>query len=354
MSPTARWLAIAVPVGLAATAVAVALIADDDRADGDAGAARAVRWTALPPSPSARTEVGAARVGRSIYVVGGFVPPDLSTTDEAARYDVASGAWSPVAPLPIAVNHPAVAAGASRCGGAVYVYGGYSANGALSAEVDALQRFDPGTGRWTVLPGSGVPRGAATLVPVGCSLYAIGGVSAGAPQRLVQVFDIGRGVWRLGPSMRVAREHLAGVAIGRRVIVFGGRSSGHNLAVAESLDTKSGKWSRLPSVPTPRSGFGAAVIRGSAAVVGGEQLAEGTSTIAPVEALDPRTRRWRRLPSMLTPRHGLGVVSLGPRLFAVDGGPRPGGTYSDALETLRVPARLLPRAGGRFRQKGPG
>jgi hypothetical protein len=78
----------------------------------------------------------------------------------------------------------------------------------------------------------------------------------------------------------------------------------------------------------------AAVVGGRIVAVGGEQLAEGDSTIREVEILNPKTGRWHRLPSMLTPRHGLGVVSRGRRLFAIEGGPMPGLAFLSALEFL--------------------
>ena len=39
---------------------------------------------------------------------------------------------------------------------------------------------------------------------------------------------------------------------------------------------------------------------------------------------------------MRTPRHGLGGVSLGNRVYAIEGGPRPGFHFSDAIEYLDV------------------
>jgi Kelch motif len=347
-----RWTVVAL-AALAIVAGAAAIITGGNEANGGTSA-RAGAWTSLRSSPLERTEVGAARVGRFIYVVGGFTAPDLNTTNQVARYDIRAGSWTPVAPLPIAVNHPAVAAGAGRCRGDVYVYGGYTATGSLSAEVDALQRYDPATDSWAVLPGSGIARGAASLAPIGCSLYATGGAGGGIVHRTVQVYDIRRGSWRSAPSMRVAREHHASVAIAGRVLVFGGRDFGRNLDSVEELDSRTGKWRRRPPVPTPRSGFGAAPVRGWAVVVGGEELSEGGRTIRPVQAFDPRTRRWRALDGMITPRHGLGVASRGRRVFAAEGGPRPGGTYSAALEVLRVPRRLFPATKRGFASAGSG
>ena len=48
----------------------------------------------------------------------------------------------------------------------------------------------------------------------------------------------------------------------------------------------------------------------------------------------------RDLPGMRTPRHGLGGVALGRRVFALEGGPSPGLSVSNTLETLDVPPAL--------------
>ena len=40
---------------------------------------------------------------------------------------------------------------------------------------------------------------------------------------------------------------------------------------------------------------------------------------------------------MRTPRHGLGSVAYRGAVYALEGGPRPGLTYSRAVERLRVP-----------------
>ncbi|MGH2983079.1 MAG: Kelch repeat-containing protein [Solirubrobacterales bacterium] len=332
-----RWRLALAGLLAVAGAPAVALLAADENADGvRAGGGR---WASLQPSPLARTEVGAARVGRTIYVVGGFLPPDGATGNQVARYDIETGTWALAAPMPIAVNHPALAVS----GGRIFVYGGFTDSGALTGETDALQRYDPATDSWATLTGSGVRRGAATLAPVGRRLYAIGGVGGGAVQRLVQVYELRSGSWSGGPPMRVAREHLASGVIGDRIIVLGGRDAGRNLDAVEVLSTRTRKWKRLPRLRTARSGFQAAVVKGHLVAVGGEQLDEGDQTIAPVEIYDPAEKRWRALPAMLTPRHGLGVASRGRTVFAIEGGPQPGLTFSSALEALRVPRSLLNR-----------
>ena len=76
---------------------------------GDPAQLSAKRWRTLKPSPLERTEVAAARVGRFIYVAGGFMQPGGATTNKVARYDIRRDRWRVVAPMPIAVNHPTAA-----------------------------------------------------------------------------------------------------------------------------------------------------------------------------------------------------------------------------------------------------
>jgi hypothetical protein len=332
---SSRWrLALAALLAVAG-AVAVALLATDEDADGVR--ATGGSWTTLQPSPLTRSELAAARVGRFIYVVGGFLPPDGANSNQVARYDTKSGNWSLAAPMPIAVNHPAVAAS----GGRLFVYGGFTDSGALSGETDALQRYDPATDSWATLAGSGANRGAATLAPVGRKLYAIGGAAGGAALTLVQVYDIPNGTWGGTRPMRVPRDHLASGVIGNRIIALGGRNAEGNTDEVEVFNTRTRKWKGLPHLRTARSGHQAAVVRGHLVAVGGEQLNEGNQTIASVELYDPEEKRWRALPAMITPRHGLGVAARGRTVFAAEGGPRQGLNFSNTLEALRVPKPLL-------------
>ena len=88
--------------------------------------------------------MGAARIGNSIYVVGGFLAP-ARTTGAVERYDIEHDRWRRLRSMPIAVNHAAVTAD----DGYLYVYGGYTAPSGTTPTA-ALQRFDPRSRRWTL------------------------------------------------------------------------------------------------------------------------------------------------------------------------------------------------------------
>ncbi|HEX6228284.1 MAG TPA: kelch repeat-containing protein [Solirubrobacterales bacterium] len=294
-------------------------------------------WRPLRDAGLERTEVGAARIGRFIYVVGGFVSPG-STTDAVERYDLRRNRWRRLPPMPVAVNHPAVTAHR----GFLYVYGGY-VDSSFSPVTAALQRYDPRRNRWVRLRESPTARAAAGLAAIGRRLFAVGGAGEGGALTTLEVYDVVSRRWRSSAPMRVPREHIAAVASRGRLYVFGGRQGARNLDVVERFDPRRGRWSRQPSLLHSRSGFAAVDVRGHPVVFGGEELTPGGETIRPVELFDPERRRWRQLPGMRTPRHGLGGAVQGRRVYALQGGPTPGFDFSGAIEFLDVPGRLLRR-----------
>jgi hypothetical protein len=278
-----------------------------------------------------RTEVGAGRIGDRIYVVGGFVPSGRST-GRMTRYDISAGSWSDASPLPIAVNHPGVTAHR----GHLYLLGGIRDD---SGPSDRLYRYDPDRDRWRPLPDAPTARGALGLVGIGGRLYAAGGITAETGEfRGLEIFDLDKRRWSQGPPMPTGRNHVGAAVWKRSIVVTGGRTDGGtNLDVVERYYRPRDRWNALPSLAVPRSGHAAASINGGAiAVFGGEQLSEGTETIPEAELFDPRARGWVPLPPMRTPRHGLGGVAFRGSVFAAEGGPEPGLSYSGALESLRV------------------
>ena len=327
MSGGRRRLALAPVLALIAIG-AIVLVANGS--PGDAGADR---WRPLAPSPLERTEVAAARIGRSIYVVGGFERSSGRTVASVARYDIRRDRWARVRSMPLALNHATAVAYRGR----LYVHGGYRSATDLAEPAGALLRFDPRTGRWRRLPAAPTPRAAHAAAVLGGRLYVAGGANDSGSLRSLEVYDFARRRWSTGPSFPgPARNHAAGVASGGWFYVLGGRDRG-NLAVAERFNPRRREWRQLPKMGVARSGS-AAVRLGDGRLVafGGEDLAAGGGTIAEAELFDPSARRWRRLPGLRTPRHGLGGAALGRRVFAIEGGPTPGLSHSSAIEYLDV------------------
>ncbi|HEV8661937.1 MAG TPA: galactose oxidase, partial [Candidatus Methylomirabilis sp.] len=152
--------------------------------------------------------------------------------------------------------------------------------------------------------------------------------------RAVEAYDPVADRWDRRASLPTGRDHLAAVAASGRLYAIGGRVGGsyaRNLAVVEAYDPGADRWERRADLPTPRSGIAAALWLGQIVVMGGEAP---SGTFATVEAYDPVTDRWAPGPPMPTARHGLGAAVLGPGLYAVAGGPTPGGSRSGVVEVL--------------------
>ena len=286
-------------------------------------------WRALTPAKLARTEVAAARIGRHIYVVGGFEQQSGRTTGALERYDIRRDRWRLRRPLPAPVNHPAAVAHRGK----LYVHGGYRDSTGLSDTTGALWRYNPKRNRWKRLRSSPTKRAAHALAVVGRRMYAAGGANAGGSLKSLEVYDFKRRRWRSGPPFPgPPRNHTTGVAAGGLFYVLAGRDDG-NYTAAERYDPRERRWERLPDMKVARGGIASVRVGRRIVVFGGEI----PGTIAEVEMFNPRTRRWTRLPDLRTPRHGLGGVARGSRIYAIEGGPQPGFAFSNAIEYLDVP-----------------
>ncbi len=172
--------ALALP---AAVALAMLLLAPRD------GSARTDRWGALRDAPLERTEVAAARVGRFVYVVGGFESSNGATSAAVERYDLRADRWRGMRDMPLALNHPTAVAYRGR----VYVHGGYSAAGGLADPTNALLRFDLERNRWHRLASSATPRAAHAAAVVGDRLYVAGGTNDSGSLRSLEVYSFRHG-----------------------------------------------------------------------------------------------------------------------------------------------------------------
>lgn len=290
--------------------------------------------TGLAESPFSRSEVGAARVGDRIYVVGGFLASG-ATTGRMAAYDISADRWVRRRPLPKGVNHPGVASLGRR----LYVLGGQREAGERPSA--ALWRYTPARNRWKRLPSAPTRRAAMALAAGDGKLYAAGGQTDGSSElRRLEVYDVSARRWRVRAPMPTGRNHLSGAFALGDFWAIGGRNSGGNSAAVERFDPATGEWSTEAALNVPRGGIAAAVARESIVVLGGEELQPWGTTIAEVEQLplDDLAGGWELLEDMPTPRHGLGAAAMGDFVYALEGGPEPRLTTSRLVERLDLSA----------------
>ena len=155
---------------------------------------------------------------RVVYVMGGANDSDYSNpADDASSYDLDTGSWNSLSPLPVPTRG---AAGAVGPDGRVYVFGGESLG-----VTDAVQIYDPDTDSWdlgTSMP-IGVWQGRAAL-GYNDMIYVIGGYDAYENTDAVQIYDPLLDSWSLGAPMPSARGSgaLVSNADGRSFYYLGG------------------------------------------------------------------------------------------------------------------------------------
>lgn len=298
-------------------------------------------WTTAAPAPTERTEVAAAALDGRIYVVGGFEAPalgnllNLSISEKVEVYDPQTDRWTSKAPLPVGLHH----AGLAAVGRHLYVVGGYTRSGlSVWKPVASLYRYDPQEDRWSEGTPMPTPRGALALAVVNGRILAIGGYNGDINVPAVEEYDPQADRWATKAPLPDPRDHLAAATDGRFVYVIGGRLNGsysRNVALVHQYDPEADRWTRRADLPTARSGITAAVLAGRIYVFGGEAPA---GTFTTTEAYQPGSDKWQTMAPMPTGRHGLGSAVVGDRIFVIAGGPKPGGSFSNANEVF-VPPR---------------
>ncbi|WP_437670256.1 kelch repeat-containing protein [Sorangium sp. So ce131] len=195
-----------------------------------------------------------------------------------------------------------------------------------SAEV-----FDPGTGRWTVVPPMAAPRKehTATLLPEG-RVLVIGGLDDDEALQSVEIFDPRTNGWTTAPPMASARHgHTATLLRSGDVLVVGGwrnhpgDGSPPRIAPrAEVFDPRTQAWTQTRSLNVARGYHTASLLPdGRVLVAGGEGLAS-------VELFDPGSGTWTPAEPMYRARSGhiAELLPSGELLVA-------GGSYRDERHT---------------------
>jgi non-specific serine/threonine protein kinase len=293
-----------------------------------ASAPGASPWQAVHEAPTARQEVAVTSDNGVIWVFGGLT--GRTSTAKVEGYDPAIDTWKSGPDLPLPLHH----AMAVTFHGELVVMGGWVPQGDNLSAVTSNRVFALRNGAWVELPPLNRPRAAGAAAVVGDRIVVVGGQGNGQLVRQTELFDGTH--WSDGPDMPTPRDHLAAASDGQYVYAIGGRvlSADKNLGSFERFDVAARSWARGPDLPTPRGGIGATFVNGEVVVAGGETP---TSVLDTVEAFELATGKWKALPALRTARHGAGVAAVGPSLYVIDGGRRPGnGDPSPVTEVLRL------------------
>jgi hypothetical protein len=237
------------------------------------------QWTAGPGLPVGVNHAMSAAAAGTVFVFGGY-RGDHGVSDAGYRLD--GGQWRRIATMPAGRAAGAAVTVADR----VYLAGGIGPDHSLA---DRMLVYDPGTDRWSTAPGPPTPREHLGGAASGGRVHTVGGrTSHGAGVGnldAVEAFDPATGRWSTLPALPTRRGGL-GRVVPRpgRVVAVGGEGSA-TFPQVESFDPKTGGWQALAPLPTPRHGLGVVVVGGVLyALTGGRQPGAYMSDTA--EALD--------------------------------------------------------------------
>ena len=299
-------------------------------------------WRAERPLAGVRDEARAARVGNGIYLVGGITALDLdidpataTSVDTFERYDVKTGRYTSLPPLPARLSH----LGVTAYRGDIYVVGGLTDQlGRAEATGDAW-RYRPAEEDWEAIEPMPTPRGGHGLDVIGDRMYAVGGRNPARRLGTVEVYDFRTGEWSEATPMPTPRDHVGVAAYDGKIYAAGGRQDGdYSLGAFERYDPRADRWTRLSDLSRPASSFELVPAAGRLVAAGG-----GDSDVRPywvsgqTWAYDPRDRKWSQLARMPQPKHGPAAAAVDGRVYLF-GGSRCGAfRATDTAESLQVP-----------------
>lgn len=269
--------------------------------------------------PAARSGLAVARLGRSIFVLGGLSQAGEST-DTVFRVD-ARGRASTTGTLPVPV-HDAAATGLS---GRLLLLGGGQFEGS-----PAIVAVRPSPSR--ALGALPQPLSDLAAVAIGGVGYVVGGWNGTEPNRTIYAVRRSGSVSVAAQLPAGVRYPAAGALDGHLILAGGETAAGSPTRRAWSYDPATGTLRRLPELPFPTDHTAGAALDGRFYVLGGLRSGVFTSAIL---SWAPGESRWRaagRLPAALA---DLGAVRFAGGIAVVGGR---GSAGPVATVTLMAPA----------------
>lgn len=272
-----------------------------------------------------------------VLVTGGCSGRCDVTLDAVEAFDPATGRTETLAPMAVARNsHAAMALEDGR----VLVMGGWHGREVTaSAEI-----FDPATSRFERIASMTIERAVPAIARLADGrILVTGGQTAGmVPLDSVELFD--PVTERFTPSARMGSPRFAHVAVtlaDGRVLVAGGIPArrGEVLRSAEIFDPATGEFLPTGDMAMPRCKFAAVrLMDGRVLMIGGAGNGSRDARYRSTELFDPETGRFSRGPDMRARRYKLpdGAVLLPSGDVLVAAGDAQVERYNASTETFEV------------------
>ncbi len=306
-------------------------------------------WQEGPSLPWATQEVYCTTWDGQIVVAGGLRSgPDsarrFTTLGGTALFDPSTGAWTKGPDLPAPRHHIVLA----RVGDTVYGLGGFVGETLRNGFQFRNDVYAFDGEHWARVGAMPTPLGETVALShdgrihlLTGSLHPGGGASQGA-SRTHLVYEPEADAWTEARPVPTARSSATGAVIDGHLYVAAGRRTDDgvtNIGALERYDPEADGWTTLRPLPQPSGGLAGAALDGTLCVFGGEYFSGDGGVYEHTWAYDPETDDWTEQAPMRTPRHGLAGTVLGGRIFAIGGNIAAGigAATSSVVETLASP-----------------
>jgi N-acetylneuraminic acid mutarotase len=227
-------------------------------------------WRSAADAPFALHHANAAVVDGLLYVAGFYLGASFTQVNgRVLVYDPALDAWSEAGLMPGGSER------ASSCvatlGTKIYLFGGARLGGSV-ADASA---YDVATGTWEELPPLPEPREHCVAASIDGTLIIAAGRSGGIGgfQPNTWAFDPAQGSYAARAPIPTPRGGIAGAVLDGRFLIFGGEGNDDDPSGVfddvEAYDPAADSWQALPPMLEPRHGLGAAALGGSIYLPGG-------------------------------------------------------------------------------------
>ena len=284
-------------------------------------------WSAAAAYPINIADNAVATVGANLYSFAGV--SNSVNTANSYRFDGTS--WTPIAPLPVAVQKP----GITTDGTFIYITGGITG---ASVIPNTLYRYDPTTNTYATLAPMTTAVWNHAMIYSGGKLYKFGGSidNTGTNNtNVLEIYDIATNTWTTGAPYPVNTGWLMATTIFGKIYGGGGIAPGTVVTNKTFVyDPVANSWSDAAVADLPAARWSSASDNyGTTWVVAGG-ADTGFATVNTTYSWDPYTNVWTTLPVMPLGKYRVGGSVLNNSFYTIGGNAFTGTTDVQRLNCL--------------------
>ncbi len=292
-----------------------------------------INWSTMSPLPLERAESQGIAVDGKYYVFGGFYG-SWAISKRSDVYDPNTNSWTQIANMPEFTTH----AGQISDGKYIYIIGGFLGKNLSSTH--HVWIYDTQNNSWLSGPNLPFDRGGGAAVKVGRNIHFFGGatnikgetdfidhgdhfvLSLGPTSNLSDDATS----WTIAAPMPTPRNHMTGAALNGFAYAIGGQIQNNeasgNLDIVQAYDPNSDSWSTVANLPKPLGHIAASTfVRNNRIVVVGGMSHDLNGSIRSDDIFEynPIANKWIHIGDLPSGRQSPLAGILGNQLFVAGG-----------------------------------